>query len=169
MQKRTLLLAPYYLPLRAIPWEAAVKLKYEGLVDVLVEYEEEIRSPSVTWKIPAVIRLRKLGKLRVRQPKYSRVSVYQRDNWECQYCGIKCTYREATRDHVVPRAHGGRTTWQNTVLSCKNCNTRKGSQSCDTAGMFPRKTPVIPRVAGFTPPNLGEDIPPEWQGFTAGF
>lgn len=171
MHTRTLLLTPWFMPIRVIPWEAAVKLKYEGLADVVVEYEDEIRSPSTTWKVPAVMRLRKLAKRERVGLKYSRLAVYQRDGFECMYCppGTKLAFHELTRDHVVPRAHGGRTTWTNTVSCCKFHNSLKGSKSCDEAGMWPRKAPTVPRELGFVPPILGKEIPPEWQGFTGGF
>lgn len=166
---RTLLLTPWFFPIRVIPWEAAVKMKYEGTVDVVVEYSEEVSSPSITWKVPAVVRLRKLERNVSRGVKYSRLAVYQRDGFCCQYCGGKFAFRELTRDHVVPRAHGGRTTWENTTTSCGKCNVRKGSMTCDEAGMWPRNRPRRPASLGFTPPVLGAEIPPEWEGFTAGF
>jgi 5-methylcytosine-specific restriction endonuclease McrA len=169
MEHRTLLLSPWYFPLKVIPWEAAVKMKYEGTVDVVVEYGEEVRSPSVTWLVPAVVRLRKLERKVVRGVKYSRVAVYQRDGFRCQYCGGRFPFRELTRDHVVPRAHGGRTTWENTVAACLPCNQQKADRTCDDAGMWPLTRPRRPAVThALTPPALERDIPPEWQGFTAG-
>ena len=169
MSRKTLLLTPWMFPVKVLPWEAAIKLRYEGLVDVVVEYADEVSSPSVTWKIPAVLRLRKLARRESREPKFSRLAVYQRDNFCCQYCGDKKPYHELTRDHVVPRAHGGRTTWLNCVAACRGCNSRKGSLSCDESGMFPMKAPVVPRALALIPPALGHEIPPEWEGFTAGF
>jgi RNA polymerase sigma-54 factor len=59
MSTRTLLLTAWYFPMRVLSWQDAVKMIYEGTVDVLAEYDEEIRSPSVTWKSPAVVRLRR--------------------------------------------------------------------------------------------------------------
>lgn len=166
---RSLLLTPWYFPLKVIPWEAAVKMNYEGTVDVVVEYGEQVSSPSVTWNVPAVVRLRKLERNVSRGVKYSRMAVYQRDRFCCQYCGGKFASRELTRDHVVPRAHGGRTTWENTVTACRECNQLKADRSCDEVGMWPRNRPRRPASLGFTPPVLGVDIPPEWEGFTAGF
>jgi hypothetical protein len=76
MHTKTLLLAPWYFPIKILRWQDAVKMKYEEIVDVVVEYDDEIRSPSVTWRVPAVVRLRKMAKTDVRGVKFSRRNVY---------------------------------------------------------------------------------------------
>jgi hypothetical protein len=43
---RTLLLTPWMAPHRVVTWERAVVLVVLGKVDVLEEYDEEIRAPS---------------------------------------------------------------------------------------------------------------------------
>lgn len=43
----------------------------------------------------------------------------------CYYCGRKFPYRQLTMDHLIPLARGGRSTKDNLVPSCKECNTRK--------------------------------------------
>ena len=81
---------------------------YEGTVDVLAEYEEQLCSPSVTWQMPAVVRLRRNVGSHKKGVKFSRMNVYQRDKFTCQYCGKKFRWSELTYDHLVPRARGGR-------------------------------------------------------------
>ena len=44
----------------------------------------------------------------------------------CYYCHRLLTPKEATMDHVVPLAEGGRSTPGNVVVACKPCNTKKG-------------------------------------------
>lgn len=168
MSTRTLVLGPNYRARQVVSWETAIKLKYEGLVDVLVEYEESVSSPSVTWKIPAVVRLKKLTRERRRGVRYSRVAVYVRDGWRCQYCGRACTYRQATRDHVVPRARGGETTFSNTVLACPGCNTKKADKSCDEAGMRPMKVPAVPKELPEAHLLVKGELPPEWLPYVGG-
>jgi 5-methylcytosine-specific restriction endonuclease McrA len=169
MHTRTLLLTPWYFPIKVLRWQDAVKMKYEQTVDVVVEYDDEIRSPSVTWRVPAVVRLRKLAKSDSRRVKFNRRNVYQRDGHRCQYCGQKKPPRELSYDHVVPRSSGGRTTWENIVTACRACNTRKDDQTCDEAGMWPLRSPRRPKTLPVAPPLFDRDIPREWQGFTAGF
>ena len=51
---------------------------------------------------------------------------------------------ELTLDHVVPRAQGGISTWENCVLACVSCNKRKADRTPDQARMPLRKPPVRP-------------------------
>jgi 5-methylcytosine-specific restriction endonuclease McrA len=163
MDQKTLLLTPWYLPVKILRWQDAVKMRYEGTADVVVEYDDEIRSPSVTWKVPAVIRLRKMARNDKRAVKFSRVNVYQRDGYRCQYCRHKFAARDLSYDHVVPRSAGGRTCWENIVSACKPCNTRKGNRTCDDAGMFPATRPVAPRSLPVASPIIDRrSAPDEW-------
>jgi len=43
----------------------------------------------------------------------------------CYYCGSVFEPRDLTMDHIVPLARGGRSTKENLVTCCKNCNNRK--------------------------------------------
>ena len=48
-------------------------------------------------------------------------------------------------DHVIPRAQGGRTTWENVVCCCVPCNLKKGAKLAHEAGMKLLKKPERPR------------------------
>jgi len=163
---RTLLLSPWYFPMKILRWEDAVKMRYEGTAEVVAEYEQEIRSPSVTWKMPAVMRLRRMPRTGKRGVKFSRVNVYQRDGYRCQYCSDRFPASALSYDHVVPRAAGGRTEWTNIVTACRPCNTRKDSKTCDEAGMWPRTEPRRPKSLPLTAPRIDPDTAPvEWHAF----
>jgi 5-methylcytosine-specific restriction endonuclease McrA len=166
MHTRTLLLSPWYVPIKVLRWQDAVKMRYEGTAEVVVEYEDEICSPSVTWKMPAVMRLRGMPKVQKRGVKFSRLNVYQRDGYRCQYCGNRFPAAMLSYDHVVPRAAGGRTDWLNVVSACKPCNTRKADKSCDDAGMWPLTDPHRPRSLPMQSPLIDpSSAPEEWLGF----
>ena len=83
MTSRTLVLTSWYFPHRIVTWEAAVTLVYLGKVDVLVSYDEEIRSPSTAIKMPAVVRLKKKTAATKRGVKFSRMNIYVRDDFAC--------------------------------------------------------------------------------------
>jgi 5-methylcytosine-specific restriction endonuclease McrA len=169
MTHKTLLLTPWYFPVKILRWQDAVKMRYEGVADVVAEYGDEIRSPSVTWRVPAVLRLRKMPKASKRDVKFSRLNVYQRDGYRCAYCGSKFPVSELSYDHVVPRSAGGRTGWENIVTACRPCNLRKGNKTCDEAGMWPRVAPYRPKSLPLTGPVIDvATAPAEWHGFVAG-
>src|SRR5882724_1197496 len=116
----TLLLTPWGVPTKILHWHESVKMRWENTADVVAEYDVEICSPSVSWKIPAVMRLKKLPKLPKRQVKFGRHNIYARDKYSCMYCGSdKFHVSELTLDHVVPRSKGGKTTWTNCTCACK--------------------------------------------------
>lgn len=43
----------------------------------------------------------------------------------CYYCGRKVGFVNLTMDHVLPLSRGGRSTRDNLVPCCKECNNRK--------------------------------------------
>jgi 5-methylcytosine-specific restriction endonuclease McrA len=165
MSTRTLLLTAWYFPIRVLQWQDAVKMIYEGTVDVLAEYDEVLRSPSTTWMMPAVVRLRRSVGRHRHGLKFSRMNVFLRDRFRCQYCGQPFRWGELTFDHLVPRSRGGRTEFRNIVTACKPCNTRKANRTCDEAGMFPLNVPRQPDSLPLGLPVLLGAIPSEWAPF----
>ena len=102
--KKTLVLSSWYFPHRIVSWESAVTLVFLEKAQVVVEYDEEVRSPSVSIRMPAVIRLNRPVKLTKTSPKLTRGNLYLRDGYCCVYCEERLPVRELTYDHVIPRA-----------------------------------------------------------------
>lgn len=75
---------------------------------------------------------------------FSRLNLYRRDAYTCQYCGARPGSKELTIDHVQPRSRGGDLSWENCVLACVGCNKRKGSKTPEEARMSLRTTPLRP-------------------------
>lgn len=44
----------------------------------------------------------------------------------CYYCGEKIAKELLTMDHVIPVARGGKSSKNNCVVCCKDCNNKKG-------------------------------------------
>jgi 5-methylcytosine-specific restriction endonuclease McrA len=59
--------------------------------------------------------------------RFSKHNVFLRDGYLCQYCGVDVSKKTATLDHVLPVSHGGKTTFENTVCACADCNANKGN------------------------------------------
>ncbi len=73
-----------YFPLSLWCWQDAVKAVFLDRVSVLSEYETEVRSPSVTMKLPSVIALKDYIPS-ARRPAFTRFNVFLRDAFVCQY------------------------------------------------------------------------------------
>lgn len=141
---RTLLLTQGYEPLQIISWQRAITLLALDKVEVVHEYDTEVRAPSLIVRVPSIVRLRKAFRRFAKPVKFSRVNIYARDGYRCQYCGKKCTTDELTYDHVIPRSKGGRTSWENIVSACYACNRRKANRTPAEAGMKLLAMPVRP-------------------------
>jgi 5-methylcytosine-specific restriction endonuclease McrA len=166
--KKTLVLSSWYFPHRIVSWESAVTLVFLEKAQVVVEYDEEVRSPSTTIRVPAVIRLMRPVRVTKTSPKLTRGNLYLRDRYRCVYCNERLPARELTYDHVIPRAQGGRTEWENVVTACRACNHRKGNRTPDQAGMYPRCQAVRPHVLPLEPPRIDPlQAPAEWRAFCA--
>jgi len=144
VSKSTLVLDQGYQPHRIVSWQRAVHMIFDGKVEVVSEYDDEIRSISITIKMPAVVRLLSRVRGRKQMVKFSRINVATRDGFTCQYCGTKHPLSKLTYDHVVPRAQGGKTVWENIVMACYPCNEGKRDRTPEQAGMKLRKAPVKP-------------------------
>lgn len=164
-----LLLNASYEPLRVISWQRAVTMFFCGKIEVVEEYDFNIRSVSLVIKAPAVVRLLQYIKVGKKTPPLCRTNILARDNFECQYCAVPLTSKEATLDHVVPRSQGGKTSWDNIVCCCGECNRRKGGRTPVQAQMNLRTKPVKPDWLPVLTVRLNGRIPRAWHNFlTAG-
>ncbi|NJM10320.1 MAG: HNH endonuclease, partial [Bdellovibrionaceae bacterium] len=121
-------------------------LWFQDKVEVLEFHTVSVRSPSRSYQLPAVIRLKTYHRpylsLTVR---LSRQNIFLRDNHICQYCYNKFTEKKLTVDHVIPLSKGGRHEWTNVVTACSQCNNRKGDKSPEKANLRLLKRPEKPR------------------------
>ena len=153
-----------YYPLSLWPWQEAVKAAVLDRVTIVSEYDEVVRSPSTTIRIPSVVVLRDYVAPQ-KSVAFTRFNLFLRDEFRCQYCGSK---GDLTFDHVVPRARGGITSWENVVAACGRCNLRKGSKSLKQVGFSLRRSPRRPAPGELM--NLGRKFPPNhlhesWMDF----
>ena len=131
-----------YYPLSLWSWQDAVKAVFLDRVQIVAEYDHAVSSPTFSMRVPSVVCLKTYIKPS-RFPAFTRFNLFLRDQFECQYCGSP---DELTFDHVIPRRHGGETTWENVVAACSPCNLRKGGVMPKQAGMIPQQKPYRPSV-----------------------
>ena len=144
--EQTLLLNASYEPLKVVHWQKALTLWCQGKVEVISVYDREVRSVSLSFKLPSIIRLLRYIKIKRRfdYVPFSRANIYARDEHRCQYCASVFPTAELTFDHVVPVAQGGRKDWENIVTCCVSCNRRKGGRTPEQAGMRLLRAPRKP-------------------------
>lgn len=138
--------------------ELAMEMGNEG------QSMELVRSPSLALIVPEVILLMDYHKIPPFNIRLNRRNLFLRDDFECQYCGSK---KDLTTDHIVPRSKGGKTTWDNVVLACSSCNSKKGSKDLKDSGLHLRTQPKRPSWPTMLKKKRSEDIQdhPLWTRF----
>lgn len=157
---KTLKLDSTYRPVGVIDCLEALVLCIVGKATAVEEYEDEISSPSVTFKIPSVIVLKNVVKFISRSIRATRNNIIWRDRNTCQYCGYIGTSSNLTLDHVLPKSRGGDNSWLNLVTCCKKCNQKKRDRTPEEANMKLLNKPVKPKHTVLK--NINE-VQPIWN------
>lgn len=164
----TLILSAAYEPMEIVSWQRAMTLYFMNKVEIVEEYDDKaIRTVAIELKMPSIVRFVRAMKNR-RAIKFSRQNVWARDKGRCQYCNVKTPRHEATYDHVLPRAQGGLTRWENVVIACVTCNQKKGNRTPEQARMkllsIPVKPSNLPNGVGMTVTYM-KGMPLTWTQF----
>ncbi len=141
---KVLILNQTFEPFQVCSSRRAVILLFTGKAERVEDTARVIRSPSMAFLLPSVIRLHRF----VRKPDrptvaFNKKNILKRDAYTCQYCGRNGGER-MTIDHIIPKSLGGRTVWDNVVSACRACNLKKGNKSPDEAGMHLLRRPTKP-------------------------
>ena len=152
-----------YYPLSLCSWQDAIKAVFLERVSVIENYEHEVHSPNLTFKLPSVIALKDYVTPQ-RRPAFTRFNVFLRDNFTCQYCTNRFPANELTFDHLVPKCLNGKTTWENVVSACTSCNLKKGRKLIHNTDMKLFKKPLRPSSIQLQ--NNGRNFPPNYLTLT---
>ncbi len=120
-----LVLNKSFLPFDIVSWQKAITLEIMGRC-LTLEYHpvRKVKSVKRAWNVPIVIKVNSIRSTLVTGAP-TRMMIYYRDGFRCAYCGRMLKDNELTIDHVVPKAKGGKWTWENLVTCCRDCNIRK--------------------------------------------
>ena len=167
---RALVLNASYEPLRIISWQKALIMWFQEKVDILEYHSAFARSVTVSFKLPSVLKLKSYVRpKKLDGVRFCRENVYIRDNYTCQYCATKFTYKELTIDHVVPASQGGPKTWTNVVTACRDCNQTKANRTPEKANMPLLKPPRAPNWLPVFEFNIKDDeddgSPSAWHDY----
>lgn len=144
-------------------WAEVSELKEK--LDEWTEHDEWIHTPSLTLEIPRVIRVLAFDNVPKYSIKLTRKNIYLRDANTCQYCGKVFPIKDLNIDHVNPRSHGGKNTWENLVCSCIKCNQKKRDRTPQEAGMKLIKLPCMPKHNPHITVHIGYAKYKSWQNF----
>lgn len=148
-----------------ISWQRAVSLFFRGKVEVVHEYDSEVRSVSLVLKIPSVVRLTRYISFRRNRPPLTKLNLLARDGFTCQYCKCELNFHTASIDHVVPRSQGGGNLWTNLVCACHECNRKKGGRTPEQANMPLQYSPFEPNWLPVLAIRSRRTIPEPWEVF----
>jgi hypothetical protein len=188
---RTLIITQSYMAHQIVSLDRALSMLFCGKIDSVVEsYGDELgtirehrmrdfphvcraygREPGdglgdLALMNPCVARMSRSVPRIKRAVKFSRINVFTRDGFRCQYCRERKNMEDLNYDHVQPRIMGGRTVWDNIVSSCYPCNSRKAGRTPAQAGMPLLKAPVKPKWLPMVGPRFSpSDASPQWMPY----
>ena len=182
LETGVLVLNKSYLPVRVTTVKRAITLLYEGVAkavdnqyvvydfkdwaELKAEYGDDvIGSVTKLIRVPRVILLLAYNQIPRKHVRFSRLNIFARDNNTCQYCGKEFPRAELNIDHVVPRANGGISVWENVVCSCFECNKKKGQNTPEQAGMKLIKKPKKPEWTPYSLFSKKSFVYKEWVPF----
>ena len=158
MNRLVLVLNQNYEPLQICNARHAVVLVYLGKAEIIESSEETVRSVTVSYPFPMVVRLSHYVRVIGTGTVLTRRNVMKRDGHRCQYCGTATD--PMTIDHVIPRVRGGGEMWENLVCACVTCNNKKGNRTLLEARMTllrkPRRPHRVTFIQQFVPSPVTE-------------
>ncbi len=171
---QTLVLNIGRIPVSIVPCRRALSLiKTDKAIALEVYKDKFYHTVDDIFPMPSVIQCTKstyFPKHYTDVLPFNRLNVYIRDHGSCMYCGKKVSLSEFTFDHVIPQAAGGKTFWDNIVVSCVKCNSQKGHKSVGNYHRDLIRAPYVPKLSKSAPTHvvkrLAAEIPHEtWTDY----
>jgi len=173
LESNVLVLNRFYMAIRVVNVRRAMTLLYRECAEVIdndngqfISYdfdswcelsqlaavdkqpdEDYLQAVDFELKVPRIVRLTRFDRMPAQTVRFNRKNLFARDEHRCQYCGKNEPVHKLSLDHVVPRSHGGATTWENIVCCCLRCNSRKGGRTPAQARMKLLTKPAKPRFS----------------------
>ncbi len=141
MQDPVLVLNATFEPINVTAVRRAMVLLIKGVAQAEEIHHTQVHSASRALTVPSVIRLLAYRHIPQQTRALSRKNILLRDRNTCQFCARMLPASELTLDHVVPRSRGGRSSWENLVACCYQCNNKKGDRTPEEAGFALQRRP----------------------------
>lgn len=145
-------------PIEWLTWQDAICLYSRDLVcwslgDIIYRARggyNRITGRKTVIELPSIIACggKKLVHPR-NNPILSNAALFERDGFQCMYCGKYFHKTLMTRDHIVPSSRGGKDVWENVVAACKRCNQHKDNHLLQEINMSLIALPYRPNAAEY--------------------
>jgi 5-methylcytosine-specific restriction endonuclease McrA len=177
-----LVLNRYFVPITVTSVKRAFVMLYGGVAKAVggnyetfdfeswsqisaMKEDDAIKTVSRMIRIPRVIVLLRYDRMLRKEVKFNRINIFRRDGDSCQYCRGRFPRSELTIDHIVPRSLGGKSTWENVVCCCMDCNRKKGGRSPEGAKMRLMNKPKRPLWSPLSNISVRAIRYKEWEPF----
>jgi 5-methylcytosine-specific restriction endonuclease McrA len=166
---KTLLLDKLYKPIAFLSLKKMTRLVMTNKAEVIVEW------PNVPFykgmNYPAIIRLDG-PKAYIRKkpviPRFNFKGIFRRDRFYCQYTGVVLHPSQLTVDHIIPKARGGKSTWENCVTASLTVNANKGNRTPEEAGLKLLAKPIAPKDPLALEYSVIPNPHPDWADYFPG-
>jgi 5-methylcytosine-specific restriction endonuclease McrA len=144
-----LVLNASYEPINFTNWKRAIVLLMKN------------KAQALGKRVIRLVNYIKLPYEKLSQNRPSRAMIYKRDGHKCQYCG---STKNLTIDHIIPRSRGGEDTWENLVVACMPCNSKKSDKLLVETNLILRTVPKKPLNKMLFALDRAND--PEWNEYS---
>jgi 5-methylcytosine-specific restriction endonuclease McrA len=163
---KTLLLDKMYRPIAFLPFHRMVRLVMTNKVDIISEWENVFMYKGMLY--PAIIILKSYIRKKPLVPRFNFRGIFRRDTFHCQYSGAILPSSQLTVDHIIPKARGGKSTWDNCVTASLAINAAKGNRTPEEAGLKLIRKPVAPTDSLALEFSVISDPHPDWGTYFPG-
>lgn len=163
---KTLLLDKMYRPISFVGFQKMVRLVMTGKAEVIAEWDGVNIYKGMDY--PATILLKTYIRKKPLLPRFNFRGVFRRDMYRCQYTGVILPPSQLTVDHIIPKARGGKSVWDNCVTASLAVNAAKGNRTPEEAGLKLLRKPIAPSDSLALEYAVIPNPHPDWEMYFPG-
>jgi 5-methylcytosine-specific restriction endonuclease McrA len=154
--KKTLVVDAAFRPIAFISFKRLIRMEANDKIEPIEFWDGEY---------PAIVRLKEYLRNKPIPPRFTFRRVIQRDRGICQYTGDLLTQSTISVDHVVPKSHGGESSFTNCVCADLTFNRVKGNRTPEQMGAKLLRKPFVPKdIVHLIYPEI-EEKHPAWEEY----
>lgn len=120
-------------------------LSFEEWIELPVrEHHLSIGTVNRRIRAPTVAIAVGFNKIIMKKFRPTTGEIWRRDDGICQYTGKKVTKKTGNIDHLISKKNGGKDTFENMVVACKEINTVKGPKNLEETSLKLIRKPSTP-------------------------